>query len=133
MSNLMSRIYDSMVVFSEPIFCGGFDKIYGFLFNSKEHGNNKYSDAYLQLFIEYIVGSAQWSETGGSISKDGCYWLLDGEHYSITSDFVKDFCKQAFSKSHITYTVMEGCCPQYSRKHIKNSYIINEDYKLWKM
>ena len=107
--------FDTLVLFEKGIYLPIDDAyFYGFFFN-KQKKINDYHDINLTLeegirkYISYLVGVQEWTGNGNSITEDKEYFVKDNKFYSISGDFVTNYCKQLYETKPIGYTVIYNC------------------------
>ena len=107
--------FDTMVLFEKGIYLPIDDAyFYGFFFNKQKkindyHEINLTLDEGIRKYISYLVGVQEWTENGNSITEDKEYFVKDNKFYSISGDFVTNYCKQLYETKPIGYTVIYNC------------------------
>ena len=123
--------FDTMVLFEKGIYLPIDDAyFYGFFFNKQKkindyHEINLTLDEGIRKYISYLVGVQEWTENGNSITEDKEYFVKDNKFYSISGDFVTNYCKQLYETKPIGYTVIDSCHVE-DTSGIDNDTIVSE-------
>ena len=124
--------FDTMVLFEKGIYLPIDDAyFYGFFFNKQKkindyHEINLTLDGGIRKYISYLVGVQEWTENGNSITEDKEYFVKDNKFYSISGDFVTNYCKQLYETKPIGYTVIYNCHVD-DTSGIDNDTIVSEE------
>ena len=124
--------FDTMVLFEKGIYLPIDDAyFYGFFFNKQKkindyHEINLTLDEGIRKYISYLVGVQEWTENGNSITEDKEYFVKDNKFYSISGDFVTNYCKQLYGTKPIGYTVIYNCHVD-DTSGIDNDTIVSEE------
>ena len=124
--------FDTMVLFEKGIYLPIDDAyFYGFFFNKQKkindyHEINLTLDEGIRKYISYLVGVQEWTENGNCITEDKEYFVKDNKFYSISGDFVTNYCKQLYETKPIGYTVIYNCHVD-DTSGIDNDTIVSEE------
>lgn len=116
--------FDSILIFESPLIIKG-KKVYGFVYEMT-------SDFCINIQVEYLTGIAKWINIGNLITSQG-QWCDNKNNmlYGGESEFVKDFCKQAYEENHIGYTFQENLQFGYAEEDIIDNLIVSEKFWDW--
>ena len=124
--------FDTLVLFEKGIYLPIDDTyFYGFFLNKQKkikdyHDINLTLDEGIKKYISYLVGVQEWTGNGNSITEDKEYFVKDNKFYSISGDFVTNYCKQLYETKPIGYTVIYNCHVD-DTSGIDNDTIVSEE------
>lgn len=128
--------YNSLVLFEAPIFL---DEcwVYGLLFNKQKINKLLKSkmpfEKHIMQYVQYLVGSAEWLNSGNKISDDKRFYIKGRNYYYINEYYATKFCKKAYNNNPLKYTIIENCNPIYNKEEHDCGFITSEEaYNRWK-